>query len=94
MAFERGFKAWCERFAAAKREELGLKPSAPLDAFELAKNLDIQVWNPKDVPGITPTQLAVLLRENTKLLVCRHLSRWYEGPRNFKFIPLVWPSSK
>ena len=70
MAFERGFKAWCERFAAAKREELGLKPSAPLDAFELAKNLGIRVWNPKDVPGISPNQLAVLLRNDGKTASC------------------------
>ena len=47
-----GFKAWCERYAVEKRAKLGLKPSDPLDAFRVAKNLGITVWTPHDVPGL------------------------------------------
>ncbi len=62
--FERGFKAWCERYAAEKRSELGLKPTDPLDPFRLADNLGIRVWTPQDVPGITEDLLSVLLRND------------------------------
>jgi Zn-dependent peptidase ImmA (M78 family) len=70
MAFERGFKTWCEKYAAKKRAELGLRPSDPLDPFHLAKNLRIRVWTPNDVPGITTEMLAVLLRNDGKTPSC------------------------
>lgn len=68
--FERGFKAWCERYAADKREELGILPSDPLDPLALAKNLNIRVWTPNDVPGISEEQLKVLLRNDGKTPSC------------------------
>lgn len=62
--FERGFKTWCERYAADKREVLGLGPDAPLDARALAKHLGVRVWTPADVPGLDPSALDVLLRND------------------------------
>lgn len=68
--FERGFKAWCERYAVDKRSELGLKASDPLDAFELAKNLGIRVWTPHDVPGLDEKNIVTLLRNDGKTQSC------------------------
>jgi hypothetical protein len=62
--FERGFKTWCERYSAAKRKELGLKPTDPLDPRQLAANLGIRVWRVDEVPGITKDMLEVLLRND------------------------------
>jgi Zn-dependent peptidase ImmA (M78 family) len=67
---ERGFKAWCERFAAEKRVELGLQPFDPLCPFALAKNLGVRVWTPKEVPGMTDELLEVLLRNDGKTPSC------------------------
>lgn len=68
--FERGFKAWCERFAAQKRSDLGLRPSEPLDAFLLAKHLGIKVITPLEVPGLAPEDLTVLHRNDGKTPSC------------------------
>jgi Zn-dependent peptidase ImmA (M78 family) len=40
---ERGFKAKAERLSESFRSELGISKFAPLDAFDLAKHLKIQV---------------------------------------------------
>lgn len=68
--FERGYKTWCERYAAQKREELGLQASAPLDPFALAANLGIRVWKPDEIPGMTAEILNVLLRNDGKTPSC------------------------
>ncbi|WP_211254885.1 ImmA/IrrE family metallo-endopeptidase [Nevskia soli] len=68
--FERGFKTWCERYAAQKRVELGLSASDPLDPYNLAQNLGIRVWKPADIPGITSEMLAILLRNDGKTASC------------------------
>lgn len=62
--FKRGFKSWCERYAAEKRKELGIKLTDPLDAKALAKNLGVLVWLPENVPSITNDQLRILLRND------------------------------
>jgi Zn-dependent peptidase ImmA (M78 family) len=62
--FERGFKAWCERYSAEVRQALGALPSAPLDARALATHLGVRVWTPHDVPGIDTANLSVLLRND------------------------------
>ena len=62
--FERGFKTWCERYAAQKRAELGLKPSDPLDPLRLAEHLQIKVWKPENIPGMSADLLEVLLRND------------------------------
>lgn len=62
--FKRGFKTWCERYAAEKRLELNLKSNDPLDPRLLATNLGILVWEPKDVPGLNEAYLKILLRND------------------------------
>lgn len=62
--FERGFKAWCERYSAEKRKALGLEPHSPLDARALAAHLGVRVWTPADVPGLNEQAIAVLLRND------------------------------
>lgn len=68
--FERGFKAWCERFATEKRKELGLKPADPLKPHLLANNLGIKVFTPNDVPGLSTKSLEILLRNDGKTASC------------------------
>lgn len=60
----RGYKAWCERYAADTRSVLGLPSTSPLGGLELAKHLGIRVWTPEDVPGLTQTTRDVLLRND------------------------------
>ncbi len=62
--FERGFKTWCEKYAAEKRQELGLKPSDPLDPRQLASHLGIRVCTPHDIPGLQQSLIDVLLRND------------------------------
>jgi len=62
--FERGFKAWCERYSTDKRKELGLTMDAPLDSHALARNLGVRVWTPFDVPGLGAETVRVLLRSD------------------------------
>jgi hypothetical protein len=59
--FERGFKAWAERTSLSLRKDLGLTPSAPFDAYALAKYLDIQVLTPRQVPGLSQAAVNQLL---------------------------------
>lgn len=62
--FERGFKSWCEKYAAEKRQELGLRPADALDPRALAKHLGIKVFSPKDIPGLSEEALNILLRND------------------------------
>jgi len=62
--FERGYKAWCERYSVEKRKALGLAPNAPLDTRALAAHLGVRVWTPEDVPGLSRDAIAVLLRND------------------------------
>lgn len=61
---QRGYKAWCERFSADARRELGLSSTAPLGARQLAAHLGIRVWTPDNVPGLSPATRQVLLRND------------------------------
>jgi Zn-dependent peptidase ImmA (M78 family) len=51
--FERGFKSWAERTSLAVRRELGLAADAPLPPEDLAAHLDVTLWTPSDVSGLT-----------------------------------------
>ncbi len=51
--FERGFKTWSENTAVTVRSSLNLKQFEPLSPTVLAKHLDVLVWNPGDVPGLS-----------------------------------------
>ncbi|MBV8646337.1 ImmA/IrrE family metallo-endopeptidase [Paludibacterium sp.] len=68
--FERGFKAWCERYSTEVRGKLGVQKDAPLDTRALAQMLGIRVWTPHDVPGLTPETLEILLRSDGKTPSC------------------------
>jgi Zn-dependent peptidase ImmA (M78 family) len=68
--FDRGFKAWCETYAKKARIELRLAAYDPLPARLLAQQLKIRVWTPDDVPGLSPEQKAVLLRNDGKTPSC------------------------
>jgi Zn-dependent peptidase ImmA (M78 family) len=69
--FDRGFKAWCERYSISKLTELGIAPHAPLDAYRLADNLEVRVWIPSDVPGLSQQSIDVLLfNENSTPSCC------------------------
>jgi len=58
---ERGFKTWAEKLALSIRRDMGLASHAPLPGVELAKYLDVQVWTPRDVPGLPRGVLDQLL---------------------------------
>ena len=47
---ERGFKSRCEEMARSLRRELGLRPTDPLDAKELADYLGVYIWSVEDLP--------------------------------------------
>lgn len=49
---KRGFKAQCERRALTVRQNLGLAPTAPLNAMKLAIDLGVTVWSAADVDGL------------------------------------------
>jgi Zn-dependent peptidase ImmA (M78 family) len=68
--FERGFKTWCEKYAADVRSKLGVRKDAPLDTRALAKLLSVRVWTPHDVPGLNSETLDVLLRNDGKTPSC------------------------
>lgn len=53
-ALRRGFKTWCENASRGYRRELGLLPLAPLDPRVLAQHLEITIWTPADIPGLSP----------------------------------------
>lgn len=63
-ALERGFKAWADRTAVGIRRELNLSVHDRLDPFEFASKLDITIWVPTDVPGISDELLSILLVED------------------------------
>ena len=57
---ERGFKAWAERTSLALRRELDLTVDDALCPFKLAEYLEIEIWTPDKVPGITSDILSLL----------------------------------
>jgi hypothetical protein len=58
----RGFKTWAEKQAVIRREELGLRPEAPLPARTLAEHSEVLIAAPEDIPGMTELLLHQLLR--------------------------------
>jgi uncharacterized protein DUF955 len=62
--FDRGFKAWCENVSLQQRHQLGLPSHGPLDPHQLARRMGIQVVRPEQIPGVDPSCLRVLLRDD------------------------------
>lgn len=60
----RGFKTWAERTAASLRGELDLEPVAPISPAKLADFLEVQLWTPHDVPGMSQANLDQLLKHD------------------------------
>lgn len=61
---ERGFKAWAERASLSIRQELGISVEQPLSPAALADYLEVELWTPRDVPGITKDVLDELLKHD------------------------------
>jgi Zn-dependent peptidase ImmA (M78 family) len=61
-SLERGFKSWAERTSLAFRKELGVSVDARLMPEVIADYLDVELWTPNQVPGITPELLNQLLK--------------------------------
>jgi len=60
--FERGFKSWCENIALGLRAELRLTKTDPLSPQALAAYLEVSLWTPRQMRGLSQEALKVLLR--------------------------------
>jgi hypothetical protein len=60
----RGFKTWAERTAASLRRELDLQPIEPISPARLTEFLEVQLWTPRDVPGLSQASLDQLLKHD------------------------------
>jgi Zn-dependent peptidase ImmA (M78 family) len=60
--FERGFKSWCENIALGLRAELKLAKVAPLSPRALATYLEVSLWTPRQIRGLSQKALRVLLQ--------------------------------
>ncbi|HEX8197857.1 MAG TPA: ImmA/IrrE family metallo-endopeptidase [Pyrinomonadaceae bacterium] len=58
---ERGFKAWAERTSLILRKELEIKSDEQLNLAKLAEYLNVKIWTPNDIPGITDDVITELL---------------------------------
>lgn len=63
-SFDRGFKSGAEHTSLTLRREMGLDQDDPLDPAELARYLDVDLWTPKDVPGLPKDVLNQLLNQD------------------------------
>lgn len=61
----RGFKTWCETTATSYRTVLGLRPQDPLCPEDLAAHLNVIVWRPQEVPGLTESSLRRLINHDS-----------------------------
>lgn len=61
---ERGFKAWAERTSLTFRRELGISVDEPLSPTQFADYLDIELWTPHQVPGMTQELISQLLEND------------------------------
>jgi Zn-dependent peptidase ImmA (M78 family) len=55
--FERGFKSWCENTSESLRRKLGKRIHEPLDPFDLALALSVEVWDISTVQGLSEQTL-------------------------------------
>jgi Zn-dependent peptidase ImmA (M78 family) len=56
----RGFKSQCERRSAEIRKSLGLAHDEPLNAIDLAQQLNATIWSERDVVALPENDLAQL----------------------------------
>jgi hypothetical protein len=57
----RGFKAWCENMSLQLRVELKLAKTDPLRPEVLAKYLNVLLWRPEDLKGLSQNTRTTLL---------------------------------
>lgn len=62
VKYKRGFKKWSDDKALELRKQLGLKTISPICAFKLCDHLQIPLWQPQDVPGLSKEFVAILLK--------------------------------
>lgn len=62
---ERGFKAWAERTSDLIRKELGIRSDEAMDLTRLAEYLNVQLSEPRNIPGISNDDLSILLVESS-----------------------------
>ena len=60
MTFKRGFKSQCEKRSVELRKQLGLPPTSPLKARELAEHIGVKVWSMNDIEGLSDDDLLQL----------------------------------
>jgi hypothetical protein len=63
-SLDRGFKSWAELTSLTIRRELDLAPHDCLDPKQFAAFLDVDLWTPHEVPGITEDLLDQLLERD------------------------------
>ena len=58
---DRGFKNWAERMSLDLRKEMGLNSEDAINPFNLAAFLQVTVWTPQNVPGLSKSDINQLL---------------------------------
>jgi len=59
--FKRGFKKWSDDKTVEIRKELGLFAYSPLCAFDLCNHLEIPIFEPNQIKGLSKEKLDILL---------------------------------
>lgn len=63
--YKRGFKKWADDEALRLRRELDLNDMSPLCAFKLCEHLNIPLWEPKHVRGLSSEEITILLESGS-----------------------------
>lgn len=58
----KGFKTRCENISLQLRKELGIRKYSPLPARDLAQHLNVLLFEPSDIQGLSNNTLAVLTK--------------------------------
>ena len=62
--FQRGFKTWSEKIACEVRDELDLAQIDPLSPEALAEYLEVRLWTPADLAGLSTRASSILWAES------------------------------
>lgn len=61
----RGFKSWCENTSISYRKTLRLEKHAPLCSYILAKHLGVKLLTPKEINGLSTSDINLLLKTDS-----------------------------
>ena len=64
-SFDRGFKSWAEKCSLSLRKDLGVKGEDPLCPWKLAEYLNVNVYTPEDIVGLSDEYKNQLLVEDS-----------------------------